>query len=254
MKTFWRKYRIIFYTILGIAGVFLLWLIIASCLKTTLFPGPIKTFAHLFTLLGESTTYEAIGKTILSLLISVAISFLVGVLFGVFGGVFEPFRAFFKPFITVTKTIPTAAVVFILVVLLKPMYAAIIVSSLITFPIIYEAVVTGFTSLDTEIVEAMKVDNTPLILQIFRVYLPLSYRHILLGCAQIFGLGMKVTIMAEVLTATGTEINVGAMIYYHYQFAEMLPIFAYSLIAIFLIGITDIGLYFAKKKLKENIK
>ncbi len=254
MSKLWQKHRILIFTILGIAGVFLLWFIIAKAINTSLFPGPVETFKYLFTLLGLSKTYEAVFSTILSLLISVAISLLLGLLFGVFGGVFDGFRAFFRPFITLLKTLPTAAVIFVLVVLLKPNYASVIVSTLITFPIMYEAVVSGFTSIDKDIINSTKVDGASTFTEIFKIYLPLSYRHILLGCAQIFGLGMKVTIMAEVLTSTGTEVNIGSMINYYYQFAEMLPIFAYSLIAVLLIGVTDICLYFAKKKLKEKIK
>lgn len=254
MKKLWQNNKILIFNILGIAGVFLIWLIISLILKTSLFPGPIETFKYLFELLGLSKTYEAIFSTLLSLLISLAISLLLGLTFGVLGGYFASFRAFLKPVMTLLKTVPTAAVVFVLVTLLKPMYASIIVSSLITFPIIYEAVVSGFTSIDQDILDSLKVDGTSFIKDIFTVRIPLSYKHILLGCTQIIGLGMKVTIMAEVLTATGVQINIGSMIQYHYQFAEMLPIFAYSLIAILLIGLSDLGLHYAKKKLKESIK
>ncbi len=253
MKTFYQKNKVLIYSILGVIGFFLVWLVTSLIANTSLYPTPIITFATLFSLLGKLQTYQAVGMTILSLVISLVVSFLVGTFFGVFGGVFEGFRAFFKPFITVLKSVPTAAVVFFLIVFTKPMFASIIVTSIITFPVVYEAVVSGFISIDQVILDTLDVDGASFFKRVFRIYLPLSYKHILLGLTQTIGLGMKVTIMAEVLTSSSSFISLGSLIQYNSQFAYMPEIFAYSLIAIVMILLTDVGLYFAKKKLKEKV-
>ena len=117
LKTLIKKYRFPIYTSLGVIGVFLVWFIISLILNTTLFPSPFVVIPHFVSLLGVGDTYASIGGTLLRLLISLAISLLAGLSFGVLGGVFERFRIFFKPFIVVLKTIPTAAVIFILLVL-----------------------------------------------------------------------------------------------------------------------------------------
>lgn len=253
MKTFYQKNKVAIYSILGVIGFFLVWLVSSLIANTTLYPNPITTFVTLFGLLGQGTTYEAVGMTFLSLVISLAISFLVGTVFGVLGGVFEAFRAFFKPFITVLKAIPTAAIIFILIAFTKPMFASIIVTSIITFPVVYEAVVSGFMSIDQEILDTLDVDGARFFKRIFMIYLPLSYRHILLALTQVIGLGMKVTIMAEVLTYTGDYNSIGGCIYYYYSMAYMPEIFAFSALAIIITMVTDVGLYFARKALKNSI-
>ena len=253
MKTFYRKNKVLIYSILGVIGFFLVWLVSSLIANTTLYPTPMVTFSTLFVLLGQVQTYQAVGITILSLVISLLVSFLVGTIFGVLGGVFEGFRAFFKPFVTVLKSVPTAAVVFFLIVFTKPMFASIIVTSIITFPVVYEAVVSGFMSIDQDTLDALDVDGARLFKRIFVIYLPLSYKHILLGLTQVIGLGMKVTIMAEVLTMSSQFISLGSLIQYNSTFAYMPEIFAYSLIAIVIVLITDLGLYFARKALKKSI-
>ncbi len=254
MKTFYQKNKTLIYSVLGVIGFFLIWLISSLIVNSPLYPTPIKTFETLFVLLGQGSTYIATGTTILSLLISLTISFIVGGLFGVLGGVFEPFRAFFKPFITVLKSIPTAAIVFFLIVFIfNPMFASIIVASIITFPIVYEAFVSGISSIDKDILDSLNVDGSNLFRKIFVIYIPLSYRHILLGLTQVIGLGMKVSIMAEVLTANGNFVSLGSLIRYHSGFADMPEIFAYSLVAVGIILLSDLGLYFLRKWLKKGL-
>lgn len=252
-KTFYQKYKALIFSVLGVIGFFLVWLITSLIFHTTLYPTPIATFKTLFGLLGQGVTYQAVGTTLLSLVISLAISFLVGAFFGVLGGVFEAFRAFFKPFVTVLKAVPTAAVVFFIIVFTKPMFASIIVTSIITFPLVYEAFVSGFMSINQDILDSLDVDGSNFFKRVFVIYLPLSYKHILLGLTQVVGLGMKVSIMAEVLTSTGTFISLGSLIQYNAGFANMNEIFAYSLIAVSIILLSDLGLYFVRKKLKKSV-
>ena len=252
-QTFYQKHKTLIFSLLGVVGFFVAWLVTSLIFHTTLYPTPIATFKTLFSLLGQVTTYQAVGTTILSLLISLTISFLVGALFGVLGGVFEAFRAFFKPFVTVMKAIPTAAIVFFIIVFTKPMFASIIVTSIITFPLVYEAFVSGFTSINQDILDSLDVDGSNFFKRVFVIYLPLSYKHILLSLTQVIGLGMKVSIMAEVLTSTGTFISLGSKIQQEAAFANMNEIFAYSFIGVSIILLSDLGLYFVRKKLKKEI-
>ena len=251
-KTSKKRYLPFIYIPLGIIGVFLLWEILSLTLKTTLFPGIEKIFTLFFSLFAQGSTYEAIGGTILRLVISLGISLLVGTLFGVLGGVFERFRLFFRPFVTFLRTIPTAAVIFILIVLTKPVWAPIIIVFLVTFPLMYDAVVTGFQSVPQEIKDAAKVDGAKIFSSIFRVYLPLSKDYILLGLVQMLGLGMKVSLMSEILAGSDSVAGLGRMIYYAAIEGDVALIMAVSLIAVMIIGATDLALYFAKKNLKKE--
>lgn len=250
-KDFYKRYKVPLWVSLGVIGVFFLWWLISLCLNTTLFPGPEVVLPKFISLLGEIKTYEAIGMTLLRLAASIAISFVLGTLLGVIAGLNEPFRLFIKPFISVFKTIPTAAVIFVIIALIKPVYGPIIIVTLMTFPIIYEATVSGITSIDHNLIDAMKVDNTSTFKSIFKVYLPLSWNYMLLGMVQSIGLGMKVAIMSEILSGSTSANGIGMLIRDANTYAYMDQILAYSLMAIIIIGIVDIAIYFIKKKLKK---
>ena len=250
-KTPLPLYKVIIYTSLGILGVFLVWEIISLSLHTTLFPGLEVIFPRFFYLFTQQLTYEAIGGTVLRLLISIAISLLVGFLFGVLGGVFERFRVFFRPFVTFLRTVPTAMIIFLLIVLVKPLFSPVIIVFLVTFPIMYDAVVSGFLSIDKDLIDATKVDGGKLIPAIFKVYIPLSKDYILLGLVQILGLGMKVSLMAEILTGSNSLSGIGREIYEASILGDVTHIVCYSLFAVIIIALTDLGLYFAKKRLTK---
>lgn len=144
--------------------------------------------------------------------------------------------------------------IFIIIALLKPKYAPIIVVFLITFPLIYESVVSGFKNIDPNLVNALKIDGSKTIKSVFEFYLPLSSNYIALGIASSIGLGMKVSIMSEILAGSDSAEGLGKMIRDASTTVDMVSILAYSLIAIFIIGIIDIAIYFAKNKLNKEVK
>ncbi len=252
LKDLYSEHKILIYSLLGLVGVFLSWWLISFLANTTLLPGPQKVIPLFFSYLGESKTYLAIGGTLLRLIIAIALSIVAGLFLGILAGLFENFYIFFKPFVVVLKTIPTAAVIFIIIALLKPKYAPIIVVFLITFPLIYESVVSGFRNIDPNLINALKIDGSNTFKSVFKFYLPLSSNYIALGIASSVGLGMKVSIMSEILAGSDSADGLGKLIRDASAIVDMTSILAYSLIAIFIIGVIDIAIYFAKKGLKKE--
>lgn len=245
----WHKIVLV---IAGIGFIFALWSLLSVLISSTLFPGPVEVFIELGLLLGKGTTYLAIGGTISRLLISFAMSFVAAFIFGIIAGFVKAVKIFLNPLIIILRTIPTAALILIMVVLLLPESSLLIVTFLVMFPIIYEAIVTGIENIDESVVMALRVDSKPYSLQsIFRVIIPMSGPYILLGIIQSIGLGMKVSIMAEVLVGNPRIPGLGIIIQEGYQYAHMSQVFAVALIAIVLIGLLDLGLRIAKKKLKN---
>lgn len=253
------KYRVLIYTLLGVLCLFLFWWLLSLLAKSkgasTLFPGPEVVIPIAFNMLKTKEIYEAIGGTLLRLAFAMLIGISAGLVFGILGGLFKSYRAFIKPFIITLRTIPTASVIFILIVLIEKEFASSIIVFLITFPILYEAVSTGIANIDKSIIDAVKIDGASTFKATFKIYLPLSTPYILLGVIQSLGLGMKVSIMAEILS--GSHYNdlpgIGQLLYLYSISLEADNILAVSLIAIFLVGLIEIALYFAKKKCKSKI-
>lgn len=247
-----KKHEKIILIIAGIVFVFALWWLLSFLVNSTLFPGPLRTFEELGVLLGKQATYLAVGGTLLRLGLAFLISFLAAFVLGIISGLFKPFKMFLSPLVIVLKTIPTAALILIMICLLLPKQALLIVVFLVMFPILYESVVSGIENIDDSVMMALRIDAKPHGLKsIFRVIIPMSGPYIILGIIQSIGLGMKVSIMAEVLVGNPRIPGLGIILHDGYQYAYMPQVFAVAFIAIVLIGLVDLGLNFAKKKLKH---
>lgn len=254
-KAFLKKHAVIIYTGLGIGFVFLVWWLTSLIVKATLlptFPGPEDAIPLFFELFALSSTWLAVGGTLLRLLISFVLAFLVGSLIGIVAGKSKAFRSFMRPLIITLRTLPTAAVILILIVLLKPAYAPIIIVFLVIFPISYESMVTGLRNVNKEIKEAAKIDGASRLQAIVRIDVPLSTPYILLGVVSSLGLGMKISIMSEIIAGSNRISGLGRLIHLAYIEADMTRIVAISIFAIILIGLIDLAMYFAKQKLKTR--
>jgi NitT/TauT family transport system permease protein len=248
-----QPYKNIIFTTLGIALVIFLWWILALIINKTLFPGPIKTFNTLGTLIIKESTWAAIGGTLFRLVTAFVLSFVAALIFGILGGISEVFRTIFNPIIVVLRTIPTAAVIFVLIILIKPTYGLLVIDFLLMFPILYEAVVSGVKNVDKTLIDAVKLDagaNTRN--GLFKVVIPMAWPYIILGIVQSLGLGMKVSIMSEVLCGDDRIPGLGRMINQAYQETNVPVIFAITVISILLIAILDLSLNFLKRKYKNN--
>lgn len=252
MKQIRKTPYIYLYTLLGVFLFVLIWQILSMCLNTSLFPNPIDTFLRMFTLFKESSTWIALGSTLCRLIISFLITFAIALLFGMIGGFFHSFYCIFKPFIMVFRTIPTAAIIFLLIVLFRPYNSLFILNFLLLFPILYESIVSGIKNIDNSIFMSLKIEckiYSPK--SIFYVILPMASPYIGLGIIQSLGLGMKISIMSEVLCGTNSIKGLGRLIYLANQESNMLDMLALSLIAIIFICLLDILLNIFKKIIKK---
>lgn len=236
-------------TIIGILLVFFLWWIISYSVHSNLFPGPIETFKRFGELFITPKLYMALGGTLLRLIISLGISFFFALFLGLFAGLYEWLYIILNPLVIVLRTLPTAAIIYIMIVHLKPQYALFIITSLMMFPLIYEAIVSGVRKIDKDIYDALRLDCHKIHPKsLFGIIIPLSRDNLLLGIVQSLGLGMKVSLMAEVLVGTDTISGLGRLLYHGYIELDMPTVFAIAVYSIILIGLLDLIVHYLKKK------
>ena len=240
---------------LGIAFVFALWFVISLSQGqgNLVFPSPISTFSKLGELLSGSYIYKCIGWTLLRTLEGFAIAFGGALLLGSLAGVLKPLQIFLKPLIIVFKSAPTAAFVFLFLVLSGSSKAPIYIVVILAFPILYDAVVGGINSIPSEINDAIKVDRGGFFYPLFAIRIPLAAPYVLVGVASSFALSFKTSIMAEIITGS-TNYGLGNLItvYRNGDPSDLTPIFAIAFVAIVLILLIDLLAYFLKRLLKVD--
>lgn len=253
MKKINKNKLFLIYFPIGIVILFFLWWGLSAIIKSTLFPSPIEVIPTSIYFLGKGYTYVAIGGTFLRILISFLISFIVGLILGVLAGNFYRFEIIMKPIMSFFRSIPTAAIVLVLIVLFKPYWTPIIVTCLVMTPLFYEAFLTGIKNINSNIKDEMKMDGSSIFNSLFKIHIPIIYPYVLLAIVQSFGLGMKVSIMAEILGGSNEISGLGRLIQAEYMDANAKNVLAYSLIAILIVVIIDFILMFVKKRLSKRI-
>ena len=217
------------------------------------FPSPIETFSKLGELLSGSYIYLSIGWTLLRTLMGFLTSLCVALIFGLLAGSFRSVYLFLKPLMTVFKSLPTAALVFLFLVLSGSRFAPTYIVFLISFPILYESIVGGIKSIPEEIDDALKIDTRGGLYPLFKVKVPMAAPYIIVGQASSFALSLKTTIMAEIITGdTGYGLGNAIRAYRSLDPTDLTPIFAVSLIAIVIVLIVDLIGIIIQKHIEKN--
>lgn len=240
----------------GILLLFFLWWIISILVdqNNMIFPGPIDTIIAMVELLKKPSTYDALFFSLFRLVLGFLISFVVAFVLGIIVHDNEALYTFMSPIITFFKSVPTATVVFLFIILSGVSYASMLVVVTITFPILYEAIVGSLKSTDKFVLQSAKVDGASKLKQLFLIQLPIGTPYIVLGIVSSFSLAFKVEVMSEVIMGY-TKGGLGAMIKNSQLIdpTNLITMFAYSLIAIILMLVITLITNLVKPAIQKKV-
>ena len=229
--------------LIGIILLVGLWQVSSSLIgeETMVFPGPISVFAHAWKLLGREYTYRCILSSMGRMLTGFVISLLLGVFLGVFAGNSSWIERILAPGITALRAIPTASLIYLFIVLAGFKAAPMLLVVLVCFPIIYEGMAGGIRSVEKELIDAAESDGATLLQENLRIRIPLALPYLLVAMTSAFSLCFKIEIMAEVITGASIP-GLGSAIagVRASDPTNMVPVFAYSLIAVILMLLIDL--------------
>ena len=251
-----KKYIINRYTltILGVGLLFLLWYLIFILAGSSIyvFPDPGSVIKKSFELFGTAYLYKCIWGSLYRMLIGFAVSSVLAIIVGMIVGNFYKLKHVFNPTMIALRSIPTAAIVFLLLRLAGFDNASIYVVGVIVFPMVYEATVSGYQNLDKDVLMAMRVDGGNSLKSNFKVKLPLSMPYIAVGLTSSFALSFKIEIMAETLTSSSRSYGLGRAIAVAFsnQTDGLISTFAYAFVAILIMMIVSLIIWGLKKALK----
>lgn len=199
-------------SISSILSIFILWYIIFLWVDHPLLMPSIKdTLAALIGLFSSRDAGLSMVHTFVRLGVSIGISLALALILAFLSYRYQLFETFIHPYIVLLKTIPLVSVIIILFVLVHFTLSTYIITFLMIFPILYQAVLTGLKSIDASYIDVYKLEKGTFISSIQYLYFPMTKPFILLGFLQSLGLGLKVIVMSEFITQYPNGI--GRMIY-----------------------------------------
>ncbi len=216
----------------------ILWQLLAMYIdNTVLIPFPIDVLLRILENFQEASFYSAIGMTLIRVFVAVSLSFLVAICCSILSNRFSKFRLFFDPIQILTKSIPTISYIIIVLIFFGSESSVSIICFLILFPIFYNNFLFSMDSEPQELKDVEKIYPESFWETTKSKTIPMLYPSILSSCKIAFGLGIKVSVMAEILGQV--KIGIGKELYLSRIYLDIESLFAWTIIIILLCFIID---------------
>lgn len=220
--------------------MWLVWLIAYYAVANDyIIPSFSDTMKSMGELLAESAFWTAFGYTLLRTAEAFVLSFLLAAVLAALSVCSKGAAAFIRPVMIFLRTLPTLAVVLILLIWTNRKIAPVIVTLLVLLPAIYAQITAAAGDIDGDLIEMADVYRIPRKTRLFKIYLPLVSPNILSQAGANISMGLKVMISAEVLSKTFNSL--GNLMQNAREYLEMPRLAALTLMAVLLGLILDFG-------------
>ena len=233
MKKFFsaRKLNIVL-SVLAIVLMWLVWIISYYSVKNDyIIPSFSATVKSFFLCFAESGFWIAFCMTALRTFAAFAVLFAAAALLAALSVSFKGASAFLKPIMVFLRTVPTLAVILVLLVWTNPEAAPVAVTFLVLFPMIYSQLTAAADGVDKKLLQMVKVYGIKRSDVIRKIYLPQISVSVFSQTGANISLGLKIMISAEVLSLTYRSL--GGLMQSARGYLEMPRLAALTLVAVF---------------------
>ena len=175
-------------------------------------------------LLTDGVFWRAFLHTFSRVLYAFGLSFALALIFALVAYMVPWVGQILSPIVSMLRSLPTLAVLLILLVWAGAAKAPIIVAFLSLFPMLYAGMSAALSQVDAELVEMSRVYRVPLKKQIFQLYLPSALPYVLREAGAAVSFSLKLVVSAEVVAQTYKSL--GGMLQDAKFYAEMPKMFA----------------------------
>lgn len=222
----------------AITSIIILWIIMAIVINNSIvLPSPFDVLKALVLLIINYKTWIIILMTLFRVIIALIISFFFSLLFATIAFKNEKFKDFFHVIYVILKTIPNIAIIIISLIWFGREGSIILIVFLVTFPIMYSSIMYGYLNIDHSLILNTNTYEDNFMLKWKKIYLPLIRSNILEALKNTLSLGLKVTVMSELLAQV--KVGIGKELYFYKINLEMVEIFAWTIIMIVVASIFD---------------
>ncbi len=234
------------FSALSILFLWLVWIIAYDAVRNDyLLPSFWETFRAMGKLFADGSFWSAFFGTFLRTVISFLIAFMLGAAFAALSCLHGGVRAFLSPLVSVLRTVPTMAVILILLLWTNAFVAPVIVTLLVIFPALYSAMLASIDEVRGEYGALAQAFGVPAGRRLFSMYLPLCAPNVLSQAGGILSMGLKITVSGEVLSQTYRSL--GGMMQNAQLFLEMPTLLALTVLVVVLGFLLEgLGLLFKK--------
>ena len=221
------------FSLLALVALWLGWTIAYFAIQNEyVLPSFAQTLVQCGKLLSDGGFWRAFSNTLWRTLSAFLVSFVCGSGLALLALFRAEARAFFAPVVSVLRTVPTMAVILVLLLWTSPSVAPVVVSLLVLLPASYAAALASFDEVSYEYGDLSRAYAVGTGRKIVKMYLPLGAPSILKQSGAIASMGLKITVSAEVLS--NTYRSLGGLMQEAKMFVEMPRLLALTLLTLVL--------------------
>lgn len=184
----------------AVAFWLILWQLLAMYIsQELLLASPLNVLKCLGILAITEEFWAALGFSLLRILGGFFIGCLSGIALGALAGRFNIIRNLLSPFLSLVRAVPVASFVIVALIWVPSRNLALLISGLITWPIVYSNVLAGIDAEDAGMHEMAKVFRIPLMRRLMFIHLPQIMPYFRAAAVTAMGLAWKSGIAAEVI-------------------------------------------------------
>ena len=230
------KRRWLFISI-GVLFMLIVWQLLSMFFSEYVIASPSATLKALGQLAVDGTLWKEFGNSLVRLLIGLVGGAIIGVTLGILAGLNKRLQFFLEPMRWGIMTIP-AIIISVLVMLWFGMGSiqVILMTGVITMPVIYVNTLEGMLAIDARILEMAKVYNIQSQLKLTEIYLPGIGSSVMAGFTLASGIGVRASILAEFI---GGRNGIGHNLFLSWTFLDTPTLFAWIITTFALLGLVE---------------
>ena len=227
-----EKFNIV-YSAFALILAWLVWVIAYACTKNDeILPSFSSTAVEFFTLFAKPYFWQSFAYTLLRTLEAFAISFALALVCACVAALFKPFAYFMRPIAAIFRSLPTMAVLLLILIWFTPRTSpvTVTVAILVLFPMIYSQLYAQISGVSGELIEMSKVYKLTRMQRLKCIYLPQVLPATVIDTGTNLSFGLKLIISAEVMVAT--RVAIGGMMSQAQIYGNMPRLAALTLVAV----------------------
>lgn len=194
--------------VITVGCILVLWSVSASVIDNEfLLPNLKLTFNSLINLFLSGEFYLAFLYTLLRSLVAFLVSFLIATVFALIGNANALAKRVIKILISITRALPTIAVVLLLLFWTNSQIAPVIVTMLVVLPTVYTNVDNALNEIDYEQLQMCKLFNVDNKTVLKKVTIPQIAPSMVNAIGSGLSLNLKLMVAAEVLSQTAKSLG-----------------------------------------------
>ena len=223
---------------LSCATLLFLWQIMALIIKNDIY---LPTIGQVFQSLTEIALQERfladVSITIVRGIISFSIALIFAIIISVAGYISSLIRNFFKPLNMLAQSIPMMILVVLALIWFDKDNAPYIVGFMITFPVLYENILSAMIDIDKNLIEMANIYSVRTLDKITKIYFPAIKFRVVSIIASTISLALKIVIAGEVYGQP--NYGIGTMIQVEKVNFNTSGIFAWLIIIVLISGLLN---------------